>query len=124
MHHVYAFIINNDIAWIKYAMAPVYGFCALWLWRSIGYQRELMWWVLLGTQTTILIASHSLVDFRHFIIPTLILRSGVAPVHGYSPMIPLLAHVIISAALDGAFLWMFLKKSFVMADGTIGRYVF
>ena len=105
-------------------MAPVYGFCALWLWRSIGYQRELMWWVLLGTQTTILIASHSLVDFRHYIIPTLILRSGVAPVHGYSPMIPLLAHVIISAALDGAFMWTFLKKSFVMADGTVGRYIF
>lgn len=105
-------------------MAPVYGFCALWLWRSIGYQRELMWWISLGTCSTILLASHSLVDFRHYIIPTLILRSSIAPVHGHSPTVPLLAHVIMSAGFSLVFMWAFLNKPFAMPDGTVGRYIF
>ena len=113
------------IGWLKYVMAPVYGFCALWLWRSLSYQRELMWWVLLCAYTATLLTTYSLVDFRRYIIPTLILRSGIAPAHGYSPTIPLLAHLLISAAFDGAFMWVFLNKPFIMQDGTtVGRYVF
>ena len=93
---------------VRYLLAPFYVFSMFALWSSLGSAGRL-WKLGFSTCLSLALAPSSLLEFRYFIVPFLLVRLNLEPQPGF---IKILLETLAYLAVNSFAIYMFLYKPF------------
>jgi len=119
----YTFYIWKNIVrrfhWSKYAAVPVYCY-ALWAFKTeLERKRLIMWGIFMFMALCAVLLPASLIEFRYYIIPCILLGLHFTVPSRTALTLELLCNIAVNAVTLYVFMW----RPFIAPDGSVGRFM-
>jgi alpha-1,2-glucosyltransferase len=112
--------------WMRYAMVPVYvaGAVVLWQHALVPAADDVVWRILFGMSTLMVLVPSPLIEFRYFLIPFLILYTHVQEdADARAGSVAMHLGIVLNMLINGMLIFVFVYRPFASVDGSVGRFM-